>query len=62
MDSESGLVILESDLLVSCTSVMQSLFCARKAVLSDRFRGRNVPNKAMVIGSIVHVLFQVFLC
>uniref|UniRef100_F1KSN7 DNA replication ATP-dependent helicase/nuclease n=1 Tax=Ascaris suum TaxID=6253 RepID=F1KSN7_ASCSU len=58
VDSESGLVILESDLLVSCTSVMQSLFCARKAVLSDRFRGRNVPNKAMVIGSIVHVLFQ----
>ncbi|KHN83494.1 DNA replication ATP-dependent helicase/nuclease DNA2 [Toxocara canis] len=58
VDSDHGLVVLESDVLVPCTSVVQGLSCARKAVLCNRFRGGNMPNKSMFIGSVVHSLFQ----
>ncbi|CAJ0581595.1 unnamed protein product, partial [Mesorhabditis spiculigera] len=58
VDAEHGVIITQPDTLVSATSVSQALFCQRKAVLGDRFRGGNSTNKAMFMGSIIHDLFQ----
>ncbi|CAJ0957574.1 unnamed protein product, partial [Mesorhabditis belari] len=58
VDADQGLVVVEPDTLISATSVAQALFCARKTVLNERFRGGNASNKAMLMGSIIHELFQ----
>jgi len=58
IDSRSGLIVVRPDLLVSGTSVVSSLFCKRKAVLSERFRGTEPTNLAMLNGTIVHRLLQ----
>ncbi len=39
VDNSNGIVVVEPDFLVSGTSVVSSLFCKRKAVLNERFRG-----------------------
>lgn len=58
LDRQSGLLIVRPDLLISGTSVVSSLFCPRKAVLSERFKGTDPTNKAMLTGTIVHKLLQ----
>ena len=58
LDGKSGLIVVRPDLLVSGTSVVSSLFCKRKAVLSEKFRGIEPTNKAMLNGTIVHQLLQ----
>jgi DNA replication ATP-dependent helicase Dna2 len=35
----SGLLVVHPDLLLSGTSIVSSLFCMRKAVLNERFKG-----------------------
>ena len=39
VDDRSGLVVLHPDNLLSGTSIVSSLFCMRKAVLNERFKG-----------------------
>ncbi|VDK22372.1 unnamed protein product, partial [Anisakis simplex] len=58
VDTDRGVVIMDGDTLVPCTTLMQGLYCRRKAILADRFRGGGSTNKAMFIGNIVHALFQ----
>lgn len=58
IDRKSGLIIVRPDLLVSGTSVVSSLFCCRKAVLAERFRGTEPTNQVMLNGTIVHRLLQ----
>jgi hypothetical protein len=58
VDRQSGLIVVKPDLLVSGTSVVSSLFCQRKAVLSERFRGIEPTNQVMLNGTIVHRLLQ----
>lgn len=41
----SGFVVIKPDLLISGTTVVNGLFCIRKAVLSDRFSGIEANNK-----------------
>lgn len=36
--NEAGIIVTSPDLLISGTSVVGSLFCARKTVLADRFK------------------------
>lgn len=43
--ADSGHIITSPDFLVSGTSVVGSLFCKRKGVLSDRFRGIDTDSK-----------------
>lgn len=54
-------MILESNVLLPCTVIAQGVHCRRKAVFSHYFKGPAGPNKEMVVGSLVHELFQVFL-
>lgn len=58
IDRQSGLIVVKPDLLVSGTSVVASLFCQRKAVLSERFRGIEPTNQVMLNGTVVHRLLQ----
>ncbi|KAL3092269.1 hypothetical protein niasHT_028147 [Heterodera trifolii] len=46
--------------LVSGTAFAQSLYCARKALFSDRFRSPG-SNLAMTVGKVAHELFQIAL-
>lgn len=39
INAENGYIVTSPDFLVSGTSVVGSLFCPRKAVLSERFKG-----------------------
>lgn len=58
LDSAQGFLVLHPDTLISGTAVVGSLFCARRSVLSNMFRGMDSDSPIMVIGSIVHELFQ----
>lgn len=52
----AGFVVVNPDNLISCTSVASTLFCTRKAWLSEKFKGTG--NKVMLIGTLVHELLQ----
>lgn len=64
VDNKGGFVIEKPDYLVSGTSVVGALFCTRRGVLSDRFKGIDSVTDCkqganlMVIGSLVHELLQ----
>ncbi|VDO97519.1 unnamed protein product [Heligmosomoides polygyrus] len=58
LSNEHGVMIVAPDTLVPCTSIAGATWCSRKVVLNERFRGPTVANKAMLIGIIVHELFQ----
>ncbi|KAK6104823.1 AAA domain family protein [Brugia pahangi] len=55
---ENGVLIVESNVLVPCTLIAQGISCRRKATLSHYFKGRSSIRKEMLIGSVVHELFQ----
>ncbi|XP_064553615.1 DNA replication ATP-dependent helicase/nuclease DNA2 [Drosophila montana] len=61
VNKEHGYCVIHPDLLISSTSVTGSLFCRRKAVLQDRFRGVDAANAVMIIGTLVHELLQTVL-
>ncbi|XP_037778324.1 DNA replication ATP-dependent helicase/nuclease DNA2-like [Penaeus monodon] len=58
VDNTQGLIVINPDFLISGTSVVSGVFCRRKAVLNERFRGLDPGNQLMLIGSLVHQLFQ----
>lgn len=54
ISNKSGFLIIYPDQLISGTTVVGSLFCMRKAILSDRFKGIYSNNK---IVSIIYIHF-----
>lgn len=58
IDLKAGILVHHSDLLVSGTSVVGSLFCRRRAVLAEWFRGVDVTAACAVVGSLVHAILQ----
>ncbi|CAG9791427.1 unnamed protein product [Diatraea saccharalis] len=58
INNSSGLLVLYPDYLMSSTSVVAGVFCKRKAVLQERWRGIDPANAAMTIGIIIHELVQ----
>ncbi|CAG9821751.1 unnamed protein product [Phaedon cochleariae] len=58
VDNDVGLLVYEPDLLISTTSVVNSLWCKRRSVLTERFRGFEPSNKQMLVGTLVHSLLQ----
>uniref|UniRef100_A0A1B0BJL6 DNA replication ATP-dependent helicase/nuclease n=1 Tax=Glossina palpalis gambiensis TaxID=67801 RepID=A0A1B0BJL6_9MUSC len=71
VDKDEGICVVNPDVLIPATTVVGSLFCRRKAVLQDRFRGIDANSKIasdplsyklfMVVGSLVHELLQIVL-
>uniref|UniRef100_A0A8C0JHH9 DNA replication ATP-dependent helicase/nuclease DNA2 n=1 Tax=Chelonoidis abingdonii TaxID=106734 RepID=A0A8C0JHH9_CHEAB len=55
INRDSGYLILYPDLLLSGTTVSNSIRCMRKAVLSEKFRS---SSRQMLIGTILHETFQ----
>lgn len=49
VSNTAGLIVLRPDHLVSSTSVVAGVFCKRKAVLQERWRGIDSANSAVSI-------------
>lgn len=58
VDAERGYLIVCPDELISGTTVTGSVFCQRKATLSDRYPGVDGTNRVMFVGTLVHQLLQ----
>lgn len=56
--NQEGLLVINPDTLVSGTSIVSTLFCMRKAILNERFKGIDKGNVHMLYGSVIHCLFQ----
>ncbi|KAL4232940.1 Tripartite DNA replication factor [Mactra antiquata] len=54
----SGLLVINPDLLLSGTTVVSSVFCMRKSILKEKFKGCDSKNIQMLYGSIIHSVFQ----
>ncbi|KAM5140441.1 DNA replication ATP-dependent helicase/nuclease DNA2 [Mantella aurantiaca] len=58
VDRESGYLILYPDLLISGTSIANAIRCLRRSVLSEKFRASDKGSKQMLIGTMLHDIFQ----
>ncbi|XP_059053680.1 DNA replication ATP-dependent helicase/nuclease DNA2 [Achroia grisella] len=58
VSNTSGLLVLRPDYLLSSTSVVAGVFCKRKAILQERWRGIDSSNTAMTVGILIHELVQ----
>ncbi|NXX64591.1 DNA2 nuclease, partial [Spizella passerina] len=56
--AQSGYLVLYPDLLLSGTAISSSIRCMRRAVLSERFRGSEAGSPQMLVGTILHDIFQ----
>lgn len=59
VSSSDGFIVVRPDSLVSGTSVVGGLFCLRRAILSDRFKGID-SNSKIVSRKHVPLPFQLF--
>ncbi|KAM6184831.1 DNA replication ATP-dependent helicase/nuclease DNA2 [Rhynchocyon petersi] len=58
IDKDLGYLILYPDMLISGTSIASSIRCMRRAVLSETFRKSDPATRQMLIGTILHEIFQ----
>ncbi|XP_040420023.1 DNA replication ATP-dependent helicase/nuclease DNA2 [Cygnus olor] len=58
IDEQFGYLILYPDLLLSGTTISNSIRCVRRAVLSEKFRGSESGSRQMLVGTILHEIFQ----
>lgn len=58
VNNSAGLLVVEPDSLLTCTLVASSLFCERKTWLNNVFLGQVGTNRAMLVGTLVHEVFQ----
>uniref|UniRef100_A0A8C2VM03 DNA replication ATP-dependent helicase/nuclease n=2 Tax=Chinchilla lanigera TaxID=34839 RepID=A0A8C2VM03_CHILA len=58
IDKDSGFLILYPDMLISGTSIASSIRCLRRAVLSETFRSSHPATRQMLIGVVLHEVFQ----
>ena len=57
-DSSTILVVVNPDMLMAGTSIVSTLFCMRKAVLSEWYKGIETSNRTMFIGTLLHDVLQ----
>ncbi|NXP77450.1 DNA2 nuclease, partial [Ramphastos sulfuratus] len=58
INEQSGYLVLYPDLLLSGTTISNSIRCVRRAVLSEKFRGSEFGSRHTLIGTILHEIFQ----
>ncbi|XP_069720229.1 DNA replication ATP-dependent helicase/nuclease DNA2 [Phaenicophaeus curvirostris] len=58
ISAQSGYLVLYPDLLLSGTTISNSIRCMRRAVLSERFRSFESGSRSTLIGTILHEIFQ----
>ncbi|XP_053442367.1 DNA replication ATP-dependent helicase/nuclease DNA2 isoform X2 [Nycticebus coucang] len=58
IDEHFGYLILYPDMLFSGTSIASSIRCMRRAILSETFRSSDPATRQMLIGTVLHEVFQ----
>ncbi|XP_006728960.1 DNA replication ATP-dependent helicase/nuclease DNA2 [Leptonychotes weddellii] len=58
IDEDFGYLILYPDMLISGTSIASSIRCLRRAVLNETFRSSDPATHQMLIGTVLHEVFQ----
>ncbi|NWX70030.1 DNA2 nuclease, partial [Alca torda] len=58
INEQCGYLVLYPDLLLSGTTISNSIRCMRRAVLSERFQGSESGSRQTLIGTILHEIFQ----
>jgi len=58
VNNDHGYVTRHSDFLVSGTTIVGSLFCSRRSVLADIYKGLECCPAIMAIGTLLHQLLQ----
>ncbi|XP_036411425.1 DNA replication ATP-dependent helicase/nuclease DNA2 [Megalops cyprinoides] len=58
IDRTFGFLVLLPDMLISGTSIANSIRCMRRAVLGEKFKAFDGGSKQMLNGTIVHEIFQ----
>lgn len=58
VNNENGFVTRHTDTLVSGTTIVGSLFCSRRSVIADIYKGLDCNAANMVIGTLLHQLLQ----
>ncbi|KAI1896982.1 hypothetical protein AGOR_G00100520 [Albula goreensis] len=58
IDRASGFLILMPDLLISGTSIANSISCMRRAVLGEKFKASGGGSRQMLNGTMIHEVFQ----
>ncbi|XP_029465534.1 LOW QUALITY PROTEIN: DNA replication ATP-dependent helicase/nuclease DNA2 [Rhinatrema bivittatum] len=58
IDRDSGYLILYPDILISGTSIANSIRCMRRAVLNEKFKVCDCGSRQMLIGTMLHDIFQ----
>ncbi|XP_050539409.1 DNA replication ATP-dependent helicase/nuclease DNA2 isoform X2 [Daktulosphaira vitifoliae] len=61
INNDIGFVTRHSDFLVSGTTIVGSLFCTRRSVLTDIYKGLDCTPAIMVTGTLLHQLLQTVL-
>ncbi|XP_025208408.1 DNA replication ATP-dependent helicase/nuclease DNA2 isoform X2 [Melanaphis sacchari] len=61
VNNDHGFVTRHSDFLVSGTTIVGSLFCSRRSILADIYKGLDCSSAVMVIGTLLHELLQTVL-
>lgn len=62
IDNSHNLLIWNPDILISATSIAQQVGCPRKTVILSRYKFPGVLSKPIIIGEIVHYIFQECIC
>ncbi|XP_078060922.1 DNA replication ATP-dependent helicase/nuclease DNA2 [Mustelus asterias] len=58
INKEAGYLVVSPDHLISGTSIANSIRCMRRAVLNERFKACENGTKQMLVGTLVHEIFQ----
>ncbi|XP_041474076.1 DNA replication ATP-dependent helicase/nuclease DNA2-like [Lytechinus variegatus] len=58
LNNQSGYLIINPDHLLTGTAVSNSIRCMRRSVLSENFKGLERGNRAMLLGSLLHEVFD----
>ncbi|XP_074640132.1 DNA replication ATP-dependent helicase/nuclease DNA2-like [Tubulanus polymorphus] len=58
VSDEHGLLVVNPDFLISGTTVVSTVYCMRKSVLNNKFKGSEGTSIHMLKGSMIHSLFQ----
>ena len=59
VDNDQNLLIINPDILLTCTTITASFVCQRRVSLNERIRlTAEPPNEHMLSGTIIHEIFQ----
>ncbi|XP_078421971.1 DNA replication ATP-dependent helicase/nuclease DNA2 isoform X2 [Cetorhinus maximus] len=58
ISKEAGYLVVSPDHLISGTSIANSIRCMRRAVLNERFKACEKGTRQMLVGTLVHEIFQ----